>query len=75
MTYTINTTHQPVIDQTWNGVDLFQVTDVDQLITWWNKLIRYAGAVNTIREKQAGRTAKYVVGAHQPGASKTDTSI
>lgn len=52
MTYHINSTHQPVIDKSWNGVDLMQVSDLDMLVEWWNKLIRYAGAVNTIREKQ-----------------------
>lgn len=31
------------IDRSWVGVNVYQVTDLNVLIEWWNKTIRYAG--------------------------------
>lgn len=50
-TYTITEKHKLVISRGWIGVDIHKITDVGQLVEWWNKLLRLGGPVNKIQDK------------------------
>ncbi|HMU68457.1 MAG TPA: hypothetical protein PKC38_00540 [Chitinophagales bacterium] len=45
------------IDASWLGVNVYSITDLNKLIEWWNKLIRYAGdpVTREITDRELGR--------------------
>jgi hypothetical protein len=46
------------IDRSWIGVNVYKVTDLQLLIEWWNKVIRYAG-VNLSKDQRSDDMAHF----------------
>lgn len=51
--FILTLSHQlPGMSSAYLGLDIFQITDLQILIIWWNKIIQFAGPVNQIKDRK-----------------------